>query len=189
MTQTVNRMYGNLENAQHAVALLTKAQFEDVFLIAPSDDGEGIVERITGAYVWKGDAEVLAEGVWRGGCLVVVHAPFGTAGRAIRIMNGCEPIDSGLPDATTPPTPWDDATPLSCALHLPVLLSDDQTFAAFAGLPPLADPDWSVSAAIGLPMLSDQAAPLSSKIGLPALSQNAAPLSSLLKLPLLWDGR
>ncbi|WP_204276917.1 hypothetical protein, partial [Escherichia coli] len=73
-----------------------------------------IVAAIIKGYVLKSHARVYAEGISKGGSLVTVHAPFGGAARAMRILDKFSPIDSGISEPESHVMEWDEATPMSC---------------------------------------------------------------------------
>jgi len=194
MSQTINRMYGSLERAQQAAHELRTNRFDrfDEVHVVSDRDASGadasvdhIVAQLLKALVLKAHAEVFAEGIRRGGSLVTVHAPFGAAVAAIAILDGHGPIPSGVADPTDPPTPWDDAAPLSSALNLRVLLDDNDTFSRFWNLPVLVAGGTTTSSALGLPEISRSNGPFAGTFGIRLLSNNATILSSLLGLPVL----
>jgi hypothetical protein len=114
-----------------------------------------------------------------------VHAPFGSAMTAIEILEGYDAIDSGIGDAGSGLTPWDEAAPCSSALGLPVLASNNSSFSQFWNLPLL-----SRSGGTTFPVgLSRSSGPYKGMLGLPLISRKAAPLSSMLGLPLLTKSR
>ena len=214
MTSTITRMYRSHDKAMAAVAELGQDRAYDgrVHVVAPpgvasGDPGavdaslESIVAAITRVNVLRARAEIYAEGVLRGGTLVMVHALWGTAMEATEILDRFDPIDAGVPEPEPELAVWDPAAPFSSKLRLPVL-SDDPTpfssfwnlpvlargrasFSACLGMPELTNAGWSFSAVLGLPLLSDDPAPLSGMLNIPTLSSDAAPLSSLLNLPAL----
>ncbi len=216
MTQTIDRMFSSAAVATDAVKKLTSLGFRihDIHLVTPAaaeqgDSAEGKLEAVMAAImkgmVPKAMARLYAKGVMEGGSLVTVHAPFGFAQLAIDTLDEFSPIPSGYVEPSDPPPAWNEATPLSSALLMPVLSSDPTPFETFFGLPTLTSSATSFSKWLGLPLLSGAAAPLSrlfglptrvakaapfsSLFGLPTLSSNPAPFSSMFKLPLLKAGR
>jgi hypothetical protein len=207
VTQTIARMYDSYEHALAAVRELQTLRLwdNDVYLVSQQGnqpagpDLDAIVTALTKAYVARAEARIYAQGIARGGSLVVVHAPFGAAIMAIEALDAHAPVPSGVSEASDRPLVWDEAAPVSSALHMPVLLDDAATFsrfwgvpallrrpfALFAGLPQLTSARASFSSRIGMAMLSHNAAPLSSRLGMGLLSRNPTPLSSLLGLRLL----
>ena len=194
MSQTITRMYANAERANAAAHELKNNRFvafDDVHVITggAQPNGDAIVASIMKALVLKAHARVLAEGVKRGGALVVVHAPFGCAVEAIDILESHGPVDSGVPDARDAPVAWDDAAPCSSALHIPVLLSDASTFSTFWNVPPLLKGGATTGSALGLPEVSASRGPFTGTIGLPLLSNKPSIFSSMLGLPVLMNAR
>ncbi len=199
MSQMIGRMYSSPERAAQAVAELRDNEirdFEDVFIIsgtvgagAPPRSTDAIMADLLAAYVVKSQARVYAQGIQRGGTLVVVHASFGTAVVAIDIMDALGPIDSGIADFSEPLRPWDEATPISCALQLPVLLPDNYTFARFWNVPPLSKKPATTFSFFGWPEVSASRGPFGGTFGMKLLSNKAAPLSSMLGLPALLQSR
>jgi BCD family chlorophyll transporter-like MFS transporter len=198
MTQTISRMFASHEQATGAVAALKENAYEYVFLVSrPEATGadatgasrDSIVAAIMKSYVLKAHAEIYAEGVSRGGSLVTVHAPWGTAVNAIAIMDRYDPIDSGITETRTPLRPWDEAAPLSSALQMPVLLDDKATYSGFWNVLPLLTERGSYCSWFGLPLLANGGATVSESLGLPLISDNPAPLSSLFHFPVLTKER
>jgi hypothetical protein len=194
MSQTITRLYGSHQHAVDAVNELRKYGFgdEDIHVVggngATTMSLAEVAAAIMKGYVLKSEAMVYAEGVRRGGTLVTVHAPIGTAGRVIRILDSFAPTESGVAEPPGDFVTWDEAAPLSSALHFRTLLDDSATFSRFWNVPVLTKGRASLSAALGMPELKE-AGPMQSSFGLPLLSDNPAPLSSLLHLPLLKGGR
>jgi hypothetical protein len=140
------------------------------------------IAAITKGNVLKSYARVYAEGISKGGSLVTVHAPFSGAARAARILGKFSPIESGISEPESHVMQWDEATPMSCILQIPVLLEDPAPFSRFWNVPPLSGGSFSLSSLFGIPLLT-KAASRSSSLGIPLLSSNATPLSSLLGIP------
>ena len=203
MTQTISRMYEFPEQAAQAKAALKKADYPNVHLVsaagmadAPFDD---IVAAIARGNVLTAHARIYAAGIAKGGSLVTVHAQFGSAIDAIRILDRFEPIDSGIPEPESHASLWNEATPLSSLLQLPVLINEAAPYSTFWNLPALSDPSSSLSRLLGLPLLKNFGSrstsfglpllknfgPRSTSFGIPLLSDQPAPLSSLLGLPTL----
>ena len=216
MTQSIDRMFPSAEVANAAVMKLTSLGFRihDMHLVTPAaaDQGdteetklEAVMAAIMKGMVPKAKARIYAAGVYRGGSLLTVHAPFGYAQLAIDTLESFGPIDSGYAEPVEPGPTWNEATPMSSALGLPVLSSDPTPFETFFGLPTLARTGMMLSKWFGLPMLSNNATPLSSmfglstrvadatplssKLGLRVLSNNPTPFSSMFGLPLLKGGK
>jgi hypothetical protein len=189
MTQTITRMYGSHDDAMDAVNELKKSNFPggSIHVVSPADvtatsAGPGGEDPVTAAimkgYVLKAHAKIYAEGVRNGGTLVTVHAPFGSAGEAIEILDNHHPIESGVAEPQRSYLEWDDAAPVSSMFLLPVLSKDRTPFSSFWNMPTRKH-----GRTIKLKQIAHGT--LSSSLGLPHLSRNPAPLSSLFGLPLL----
>jgi len=203
MSQTINRMYASYERAHRAAQELRTNRFDrfdEVHVVtlqgANGADSLGldastdaVMAALMKAYVLKAHAKVFAEGIRRGGTLVTVHAGFGTAAAAMAVLERHGPIDSGVPDATDPPVPWDEAAPCSYVLGLPVLLDDSATFSRFWNVPPLLKKGATTSSALGIPQTIDSSAPFTGTTGVHLISNKPAILSSILGLPVLTKRR
>ena len=195
MSQTIHRMYSSLERANLAADALRASRFErfdEVHVVGHKSEGDAasadaIVAALMKAYVLKGHARVLAEGIRRGGTLVTVHAHFGTADAALAILERHGPIDSGLSEAADRPPAWDEAAPCSSLLHMPVLLADSATFSRFWNVPPLLKSGATTSSALGLPEATVSSRPFTGSFGLALISHKATILSSMLGLPVLLN--
>jgi hypothetical protein len=188
MSHEISRMFATAEAARAAAAELAEEGFDDVHVVNPPSSADAPVSAIAAQIalgrVHMPDAKVYAEGVARGGSLVTVHAPFGSGMLATTVLESHGPIDSGMP-AAEPPRLWDEATPLSSALAMGVLLNDPAPASRVLGIQPLTGSDCSFSGSIGMPLLSDNPAPLSSLVGMSTLSRSGTPLSSLIGMPTL----
>jgi hypothetical protein len=192
MSSEISRMYGSAADAANAVEELREDGFDEIYVVSPPVGEQppvsAIAAQIAQGRVWLEDAKVYAKGVAAGHTLVTVHAPFGS-GRAItNILEAHNPVDSGIP-ASEPVTLWDEAAPLSSAMHWPTRIKDPIPASRVAGISPLTHSNWSFSGMIGLSLLSDSGKPMESRIGLPLLSDNPAPLSSMLGLPTIIQDR
>lgn len=192
MSQTINRMYDSHASAIQAADELRNNRFNrftDVHVVSRNAGAEapldGIVAEVMKGHVLKSHARVLAQRIQRGGALVTVHAPFGTAVAAMRILERHGPVESGLPDHSDAAIAWDEAAPLSSALQMPVLLKDSATFSKFWNVPAISKRGGTTSAALGLPEISDARGPFTGTFGMSLISHKATPLSALLGLPLL----
>jgi hypothetical protein len=164
-----------------------------VFVVSAADAAGGSVDALAAAiaktYVLLAEAKIYAPHLQRGGALVVVHPPFGSALTAITVLDKHGPVETGLEEKSEVGPTWDDAAPLSSALGLPVLSHNPTPFATFWNLPSITAGRASLSKALGLPELTHSPAPLSDAIGLATLSDNPAPLSKALGIPLLAQHR
>jgi len=212
MTQ-ITRVYDTPDQANAAVAELAQRGFEHVACVAGGKSGNGadVLEPIRSAGVSPSHAEAIAERVRRGGAVVSVRAPFGTATTVTGILNRHAPVE---PDAATSAPRQDgaaEAAPLSAALELPVLAetpsagsratasSGPRTLSQMLGIPELIDSNTFFS---GFPLLI-RSRPFSSLSAsqepYSALAQNQAPsagvvedpapLSTWLGLPVLMSRR
>jgi hypothetical protein len=195
MSQTINRMFATAEQANAAAAALRSDRFnrfDEVHVTSAAASGattDEIVAALMKACVIKWEARILAVGIKSGGSLVTVHAPFGSAVAATQELERHGPIESGLPPYVDDLVPWDEAAPLSSALSMPVLVSDNASFSSFWGLPMLTRGQGTTSAALGWPEISRTSGPFTGTFGMALLSRNPTPLSSMIGLPLLTAGR
>ncbi len=204
MPQPIVRMFDTHENASAAAAALQRAGFTDLHSVAgqgtaakgagarkgaaasASMSFDNIVALIAMGNILKSEARGYAEGVSRGKSLVIVHPPFGRAVRAIKIMNQFGAIDSGADEPIHRPNSWDEATPMSCALGMPVLIKDDPApFSRFWGLSPLAGNSFSLSSLLGMRLLSNPKSNWTSSFGFPLLSRPKSNWTTSFGLPLL----
>jgi hypothetical protein len=193
MILPIVRLFDSAAKASAALAKLADWGFldSDISVVSPSGTGhtaaasgeDPIVSQITSAMVLRSHARTLANGVRRGGTLVIVRAPFGTGGIAANILDRAGPVDSGVPDAAARKPAWDDAAPLSSALWAPTLVDSDDSFSRFWGLPLLTRWQRTLCSALGM---GELASPDFSLFGTPALTRNPSPLSSTLGLPVLF---
>ncbi len=146
-------------------------------------------------------ASIYAERVRQGDVLVAVCPPFGYGLPATQIMDSHDPIAVDLPEAapvgpgtrsaatsgaisgatpgtTTSTRVRDDATPLSSALGLRVLLSDPAPLSNYLNWRTLKPEPNSSTTLESIRRQSNDAAPLSGKVGMSVLSDNPAPLSN-----------
>lgn len=199
MSETIVRLYGSSDSAERVVSELLEFGYpdEDILVLAPpGSSGRGaapagadyaaLLERLLKFYIIKHHAEIYAEGVLKGGTLITIHAPPGSAVRTTNILDAGEPIPSGVPEPEIVYIDYDEATPLSCILGLPILVTDGSTFSGFWSLPILTSAKASFSRLFGIPLLTSSYSSFSSKIGLKTLSYSASPFSSLFRIPLLW---
>lgn len=192
MSQEISRMYAKATEAEKAVEELREEGFTDVFVVSPPSKPDvplsAIAAQIAHGRVLLSDARIYAEGVARGGSLVTVHAPFGSGMLATNILESYETVPTGKTEPAPEPV-WDEAAPLSSALHIPLLSKDPAPMSRVIGISPLAGSNCSLSGMIGMPLLSDGGPMGNTKWGMPLLSRNPAPLSSLLGMKLLTQPR
>jgi hypothetical protein len=190
MAETLIRLYGSQTAARGVVAELEKyhAFGDAIFVVSPREGPvtrDELVDEIARAYVLRSLATRYADGVLRGGTLAIVHAPFGSAATAARIMDAGSPIYAGDFASEYRYREWDEATPLSSAWGLPVLSDDPAPWSRIWNIPCLTRSGSTTFGAFGVPEVSGSSSSKSSSLGLPLLSNNPAPLSSIFKLPLL----
>lgn len=187
MSHEITRMFANAATAAKAADELREEGFDDIHVVSATGSDvplSAIAAQIALGRVYLADAKIYAKGVAAGHSLVTVHAPFGSGRVAEHILDQHGPIDSGLPKEPDFHM-WDEATPLSSTLAIPVLIDDPDPMSKVLGIPAVTGGNCSVSDMIGMPLLSDSAMGDRGRLGLPYLSSNPAPLSSALGLPLL----
>jgi hypothetical protein len=192
MSHEISRMFGSQASADSAAAELLDEGFDEIHVVhgtagakkASKASIQDIALQIARGNVHMPDALIYAEGVAKGKSLVTVHVPFGRGRKAESILRSYDPVDSGIPEPVDAPV-WDEATPVSCVLGLPVLLDDPAPFSRMWNIAPLASDSYALSSAIGMPLLSGSGDIGTGRWGFRFLSDNPAPLSSLLGLPLL----
>lgn len=198
MSQTINRMFDNHERAAQAAHELRFNRFDRFTAVhvvtrhGEPDAGasiDGIAAEIMKGHVLRAHAMVFAERVRRGGTLVTVHAPFGTAAAAMNILDRHGPVDSGVPELKDDLVAWDEAAPCSSALHMRVLLDDSATFSKFWNVPPLLKNAATTFSALGIAETVASKGPYSGTFGMPLISKKATILSSMLGLPVLSKPR
>jgi len=172
----VTRMFDSARQATDAVGALKLNGFPDdqITLVAPSDNAstESIMASIMAGHVLRADAAVYAAGIARGRALVIVRAMFGMGGKACAILDGFNPVDSGIAADVEPFAGWDEAAPLSSALSIPLLSTNPTPFSSFWSMPLLTRNPRTLNTLF--PALSSGATPFSSMLGLPLLSKPKA---------------
>lgn len=190
MSQEITRLYATAATAAQAAEELREEGFDDIFVVTPAGSDvplSAIAAQITEGRVHLSDARIYAKGVAAGHALVTVHAPFASGKLAETILDGHGPIDSGLPKPP-PEILWDEATPLSSALMIPLLIDAPDPISKVIGIPAVTGGNCSLSETIGLPLLTTGEMP-DSRWGMRFLSNNPTPLSSLLGLKVLKEFR
>ena len=203
MTTTISRLYSNAADAQAAVKDLKAHQFgaNEIFVVRPPASGKANVENLATAIaqgaVPKADAAIYAKGVAKGGTLVTVQAPFGAGAKASGLLDGHNPIPSGVspgfasgvsfatlwgagrpsrdgrPSGAATSVDWSDAAPLSSWMGWPTRLDDPTPLSSYWSLRVLKGSDDFVSNRWGWSLLKDSSTPLSDKL----LSDSPTPLS------------
>ncbi|MDF3810993.1 MULTISPECIES: hypothetical protein [Rhodopseudomonas] len=177
MTQ-ITRVYDNASQANAAMAELKQRGFKDVDYIAASkssrSDGNGVdlIEPIRRTGVSPSHAEAYAERVRRGGAVISVRAPFGTATTVTGILNqhGQSQANAAASNGSSRPKPGSDnaprrdgaaepeskAAPLSSALDVPVLAeSSSGWFGTKGSAEPRSSGPKTLSQMLGIPELID----------------------------------
>lgn len=203
MTEIITRVYGRSDNALGAVEELKSYRFSDTEINVVSYLGgqktgsnisstelNEIVDAITAGHVLKGEAIIYALSVTRGATLVTVRAPFGTGGRAMAILDSYDPIETGVRPKEYPrPRQWDETTPASSFLHIPVLLDNSATLSAVLGTPFLLERGRTALWALQIPELLSARASAATLFGIPAVLKRSAAVSALVGLPLLTNAK
>ncbi len=189
------RMYASPEKARSVVSALIADGFAEELITlvterstppanapasAKSDDP--ILSSILAGYVLKAHAKIYASAIRRGQALVIVRPEFSSGARAEYLMDAGGPVDTGVSTDHERLPLWDDAAPLSSALHLPVLATGAAPLSAFFVLPTITRRGGTLCSALGISELADSDTYL---FGAPKLSDSPAPLSSMLRIPLL----
>lgn len=190
MSQPIIRVYDSVAKAQQAVDALTLNGFGSdlINLVAPREPAQSlddIAAAIRAGYVLKGYAKAYAASVQRGMTLVSVRAPFGTGVVVSHLLDEAGPVDSGVPEQREAGPTWDEATPLSSALNLPVLAKGNVTFSGFWQMPMVLREGQRSNTLFKVTLKKGKnPAPFSSLLGMPLLSKNFT-FSSLLGMPLV----
>lgn len=206
MSSLIIRIYDSVAQSAKAVQQLTDEGFEHVRHIkagtGKNANHQALMAELMSAQIWKQHAEIYADRLKKGGALVLVHAPFGSALAAAATMDAHQPVDQGLPTSQVKPDfVWDDAAPLSSVLQIPVLTNVKLPAETLLGVSSLTKGTAFLSdlfgfrllnrgvhhneTSMGLPLLSKSATPLSSMLGMTTLSNNPTPLSSLFGMKVL----
>ena len=175
MTQTICRMYSNPEQAAAAAAELLDVGFERVHKFSAangSSNSDSLVDEMEKAYIPSYHAQIYARSLMKGAALVAVHAPFGDAYIATKMLENHGPIESGVIEPASRSVAWDERTPMSSAVLMPVLAKNRHPFEKVWNVRSLTRKPYAYSACLGVPMKSKSANPLSSTFGLPTLSKS-----------------
>ena len=185
MSHAITRIYGTAENAANAVKRLKFYGFSDdvITQVAPPAGSGASTEKIMAAimtgYVLKAEAKIYAQEVQSGRWLVSIRPSFGMGITATRALDSTGPVASQVQSSDDRASLWDEATPLSCAFGMPVLIPArlDNSL----GIPTtLSNPNGLLSRLLRLPLLTNSSSArlspelahfsLSSKSGLPMLT-------------------
>lgn len=205
MAHVISRIFANQTDADAAYQDLSDYGFQpdEIFTVdaRPAADGAAvsaheIADRIARCFIPKHHAAAYAEHVARGGVFVSVHAPFTAGRKAAAALDRNNPVDTQAIRTGAPAKPlrrYDEATPLSSALFLPVRLDNPAPLSTLAGLPALvssaprllSEPA-PLSSSMGWPVASADPTPASTATGAPTLASSSSMFSNLLGLGTLW---
>lgn len=197
MSTTVTRLFSSSEHAEQAISQLRGHGLYDSEINKVTSASGDVSAALAGAGVRSADLKTCAEAVAKGATLVAATARFGLASGAMRIMDGCSPMNIQLAHGEHFNRGETDATPLSSFLDIPTLSRTKSPFAAFWNLPELSSGRTPFSSLFGLPALlkaknilpqsrrRSGPTPLSSLLGLSTISRSPTPLSSALGFRLL----
>lgn len=207
MILPIVRLYESAAKAAAAVAALREFGIaaDAIRVVAPPDkepSRDAVAKDIMSGLVLRAHAVRYAEQVVAGRTLVSVRAPFGMSGLVIDMLEAAGPVAYSLPPVREKSVAWDEATPLSSALFLPVLKRGAAPFSDLwglrtlkKGLSPLAftlgDPSASsetTSEMFGMPTVVRRRPGWSTSFGLPLLKRVASGWSSSFGMPLLSRG-
>jgi hypothetical protein len=197
MTQLITALFADPEHGQAAADALKNQGFEGaaVRLVTrlsgqkskskgAEGSDEGFIASLTKDGVTRADAIKVADAIRGGGSFVGVHAPFGSAQLAIRILKSHEATDQASyllgGEAASSSKTW----LLSEALGLKLLIDDPTPFSRFWQVRVL-DNGYSFSAKLGWRLLSDTDGPFTTSFGYKLLSHSPTPLSDWLGWGLL----
>jgi hypothetical protein len=177
-------MYDTAEKANAAVSKLKNwgltSDLISVISVAATGTGDALNSALMAANIVRDNAKVYAQSAGAASTFVVVRAPFGVGCITIDILDSCHPTSIADPTEDSDGPTWDDAAPLSSALHLPVIAA----WRPFGGIPAVSKSSRTTCAALGWPELSATGAPTTEGM-MALLSTSPTPFSSLLNLPLL----
>lgn len=168
MQQIFTRLYATAADAERVMAMLrTYGQpMDEVQLTRPGGDAAATEASILKGHVPKKHVATYAAGVANGGTLLSVNALFGHGNQILRLLAKGNPIDDGVPVVSAARRSTDDASPLSDALGLPVLIR-------------------SAPRGLILPLLTGNGGAYTPSIPLPTLSGTGGPYKGVIPMPLL----
>jgi hypothetical protein len=181
MPQLVSGIYADPASAQAAVQAIKQygCGDETIVQLPPANDAMAALLK---AGLSRADATATMKKLSDGGSMVGVRAPFGHAGKLLKLIDAQHPKSTDIlfiheSPGTGAGVSWSNAAPLSALLGLPVLSNEPFPFSKFFNVPILAA-NWFLSAWLGLRMLIDEPAPLSKTLNIKTLSNDATPLSN-----------
>jgi len=197
----VARLYEQVTQAEAATSDLLANGFDasNVVTLTPMAGSAEIKSALRAGGFLGEHAAFYADQLAGGHSLVVVSPPFGMGRSAEAILKSHNPLALSHEPPPEPFVPWwEEATPLSNLLGLPVLMNSDTPFSNFWGLntkqdglshfsrwlKPLA-PGFTLSGLLGLGFATASATPLSSMLGLPTTSKRLTGKNSSFGVPLV----
>jgi BCD family chlorophyll transporter-like MFS transporter len=183
----LSRLYDTEADAKAATAALLEAGFREGDFEIVTADAKGWIspETLMAKEVAKRNAAAYAASLRAGKFLVLVNPLLGFAEPATAVLAAPRGAETAKAEVSFEGTGWDESTPISSALFLPVLSKDPTPFGTFWNVPTLLKKYWFFSDIFGGKLLSRKPSPLSDRLGLKVLLRDPAPLSSLLKLKTL----
>jgi hypothetical protein len=137
-------LFATAQHAADAIKELKASGYSDsqITVVHPGADTDATVKAIAAANVLTADAVRYAEHVKAGCTLVSVETEFGRGAEARLLMDHVGTVDPGFEEKGFElESGWDEATPLSSALRLPVL---SKPKLRFLGLGELISHDWQM---------------------------------------------
>jgi hypothetical protein len=175
----ISRLYATSDDALATVKELKEAGFREVDIhLVTSALGYVSADYMVRKGVVKTRAEGYATAVRAGAAVLIVAAPFGSAAAATEILDAGRPGDAAGAQSEYEAELWDEATPMSSILKMPVLSKNPTPVSDFCSLPVLSSRQSPAEESFGIPTTSRDPAPLSGLFGMKVLLDNAAPLSS-----------
>ena len=183
----LSRLYANAEDAAASTGALLAAGFREGDFEIVKADAKGWIskETLMAKEVTKPHAAAYAEALRAGKILLLVNPLLGYAEAAEKVLAAPRGTENATATVGFEGTTWDEATPISSALFLPVLSKDPTPFGTFWNVPTLLKNYWFFSDIFGGKLLSRKPAPFSDRLGWKTLLKDPAPLSSLLKMKVL----
>lgn len=183
MIHPIVRMYDTADKATAAVNKVKgwglTSDLISVISVAAAGSGDGLQKALMAANIVRDHATIYAREAPAGATIVVVRSPFGVGVVTADILDSCHPISKSDPTEVIDGPIWDDAAPLSSALHLPVI----SPWRPFGGMP-AGGSSRTLCSMLGIAELSSSNAPTTEGM-MKLLSDSKTPFSSLLNLPLL----
>ena len=181
------RLFNSPSDAQSAADDLARAGFGPGYTaLVESASGFVSAKSLVKKGIQKNHAESYADAIRQGGTLVIVDGPLGFAKRATEVLAKASPGEAGATETQYEGDLWDDGTPASSALSIPVLIDSNTTFSSWFGLSLLSRKQ-TANSSFGLPLLSRKQSP-NSTFGFPLLSKNQTAKSTF-GIPLLTKSR